>query len=151
MNTIYIFWTYLAQIFLEWEMFQTDVVDKIKTHILCSILFFFLKSCILWYNVKKCGSAWQATDDNMAYAHCILDTKGYKHTLRICITHCFSTATVVVQTCLSVKVYVVHWLSCLLLIAVSTRRALGSGTSGSVVYLTVTSFTFSSWGKRFLQ
>jgi hypothetical protein len=29
-------WSYLAQFFLEWEMFQTKVVEKIKTHILCS-------------------------------------------------------------------------------------------------------------------
>jgi len=28
-----------AKFFLEWEMFQTNVVEKIKTHILCSITF----------------------------------------------------------------------------------------------------------------
>jgi len=27
---------YLAEFFLEWEIFQTKVVEKIKTHILCS-------------------------------------------------------------------------------------------------------------------
>jgi len=26
------FWSYLAQFLLEWEMFQTKVVEKIKTH-----------------------------------------------------------------------------------------------------------------------
>ena len=36
------FWPYLAQFFLEWEMFQTKVVQKIKTHILCSVMFFVL-------------------------------------------------------------------------------------------------------------
>ena len=30
------FWSYLAHFFLEWEMFQTKVVEKIKTHTLCS-------------------------------------------------------------------------------------------------------------------
>ena len=30
----------LAHFFLEWEMFQTEVVEKIKTHILCSVTFF---------------------------------------------------------------------------------------------------------------
>jgi len=30
----------LAQFFLERNTFQTDVVNKIKTHILCSIIFF---------------------------------------------------------------------------------------------------------------
>ena len=31
---------YLAKLFLEWEMFQVKVVDKIKVHILCSMTFF---------------------------------------------------------------------------------------------------------------
>ena len=31
---------YLAEFFLEWEMFKTKVVEKIKTHILSSITFF---------------------------------------------------------------------------------------------------------------
>ena len=39
---------------------------------------------------KYCTSG-QATDDNLAHAHCMLDTKGYKHTLKICNTYCFST------------------------------------------------------------
>jgi len=34
------FWSYLAHFFLEWEMFQTKVVEKIKTHVLCSVTFF---------------------------------------------------------------------------------------------------------------
>ena len=39
--------------FLLWEMFQTQVVEKIKTHILCSVTFFLRKSCRLWENVEK--------------------------------------------------------------------------------------------------
>ena len=31
---------YLAKFSLEWEMFQTKVIEKIKTHILCSVTFF---------------------------------------------------------------------------------------------------------------
>jgi hypothetical protein len=42
----YIFLSYLAQFFLKRGMFQTKVVEKIKTHILCSV-FFFRKSCRL--------------------------------------------------------------------------------------------------------
>jgi len=38
--TLYIFWSYLTHFFLEWEMFKTKVVEKIKTHILCSVFFF---------------------------------------------------------------------------------------------------------------
>ena len=36
METYIHVWIYLAQLFLEWEMFQTKVGKKIKTHILCS-------------------------------------------------------------------------------------------------------------------
>jgi hypothetical protein len=45
-------WQYLAELFLELEMFQTKVVEEIKTHILCSGKF-FRKSCRLWDNVEK--------------------------------------------------------------------------------------------------
>jgi hypothetical protein len=34
---------------------------------------------------------------------CMLDNWGYKHTLRICNTYCFPTATMVARTRLSVK------------------------------------------------
>jgi hypothetical protein len=40
-------------------MFPTKVVDKIKTHILCSITF-FRKSCRLRDNVEKYGRARKA-------------------------------------------------------------------------------------------
>jgi hypothetical protein len=55
---------------------------------------------------KKCCRTGQATDDNMARAHCMLDTLGYRHTLRICNTYCFFTATTVAQTRLNVTLYV---------------------------------------------
>ena len=32
-------WSYLAELFLELEMFQTKVVEKLKIHILCSVIF----------------------------------------------------------------------------------------------------------------
>jgi len=54
-------------------MFQTKVVEKIKTHILFSVTF-FRKSCRLWDNVEKCCRAGQDRDDNMAHAHCLPDT-----------------------------------------------------------------------------
>jgi hypothetical protein len=44
---------HLPQFFLEREMFQTNVVEKIKTHILYSITFFFRKLCRLWDNVEN--------------------------------------------------------------------------------------------------
>jgi hypothetical protein len=57
------------------------------------IFFFFRKSCRLWDNIETYFTAGQATDDNMAHAPCILDTQDCKHTLTICNTFCFSTAT----------------------------------------------------------
>jgi len=74
--------------------FRQKLYRKSK-HILCSVTFFFLKSCRLWDNVEKYCRAGQATDGNMAHAHCMLDTWGYKHTLTICNTHYFSTTTIV--------------------------------------------------------
>jgi len=53
-------------------MFRTKVVEEIKTHIL-RLVTFFRKSCRLWDNVEKYCTAGQATDDNMAHAHCMLD------------------------------------------------------------------------------
>jgi len=29
--------SYLAQVFLEWEIFEPKIVEEIKTHILCSV------------------------------------------------------------------------------------------------------------------
>jgi len=60
------------------------------------------KLCLLWDNAEKHGWPGQATDDNMAHAHCTLDTKGYKNTLTVRKTYCFSTATMVARTRLSV-------------------------------------------------
>jgi hypothetical protein len=54
-------------------MFQTKVVEEIKTHILCSVTFFFENSALNWVMWKKFCRAGQATDDNMAHAHCMLD------------------------------------------------------------------------------
>ena len=91
MKTSAHFWSRLVQFFLEWEMLQTNVVGKIRTHFMFNN--FFLKSCHLWDNMEKYYRTRQATDGNMAQAHCILDTYGYKQTLRICNVHFLSTAT----------------------------------------------------------
>jgi len=55
-------------------MFQTDVVEKIETYILCSTTFFPRKSCRLWDNVEKYCRVGQATDENMAHAYSVLVT-----------------------------------------------------------------------------
>ena len=56
MKTLSHLWQYLAEFFLEREMFQMNVVKKIKIHIWCSVTF-FRKSLPLWDNVEKYGRA----------------------------------------------------------------------------------------------
>jgi hypothetical protein len=101
---------YLAASFLWWEMFQTKFVEKIKTHILCSVTC-SRKAFRLWDNVEKYGRSRQATDDNtirrMRFACCI--TKATTH--RMCNTYCFSTTKMVTRTRLSVELYL-HCLCC---------------------------------------
>jgi hypothetical protein len=92
-------------------MFQTKIVEEIKTRILCPVTY-FRKSCPLRDNVGKYCSARQATDDNMAHAYFMLDTYRYKNTLRMCNTYCFSTATLVTRTRVNVTLYAIR-LSCL--------------------------------------
>jgi len=41
-------WSHVTQLYLEWKMFQTKVVEKIKTRTLCPVIFF--KSVI--YEIK---------------------------------------------------------------------------------------------------
>jgi len=53
-------------------MFQTKVVEKIKTHISCSVTF-FLKSYRLWDNVEKYRRVGQTADDITVHAHCMPD------------------------------------------------------------------------------
>jgi hypothetical protein len=75
-----------------------EVVQKIKTHVLCSITF-FRKSCRLWDNVEKYGRTREVTGENItAHALCMLENQGYRHVLRICNTYCFSTATILTRT-----------------------------------------------------
>ena len=51
MTTYLHLWYYLDEFFLEWEMFRTKVVGKIKTHVMFNN--FFFKSYHLWDNVEK--------------------------------------------------------------------------------------------------
>ena len=71
MNTFSHLWQYIVEFFLEWEIFQTKVVEKIKIHILYSVTFFG-KSCGLWDNYEKYDGAKQAADI-MAHARYVPD------------------------------------------------------------------------------
>jgi len=83
-----------------------NVLDKSNrenqnTHFIFSN-FICWKSCCLWDNVEKYCRVMQATDDNRVPANCMLETLGYRYTHRICNTYCFSTPTMISQTCLLV-------------------------------------------------
>jgi hypothetical protein len=95
------------------------IVEKIKTHILSSIIF-AQKSCRLWDNMEKFGKARQATDDNiirrrMRFA-CLLSKATDTNSHRIRKTYCFSTATMVTRTRIGVTfirtVPVLSWTPC---------------------------------------
>jgi len=88
---------------------SNKVIEKVKTRVLFAKL--SRKSCRLWDNVKKCGRAGQATEDNIIECRRVAGwiTNVYKDTLRICNTYCFSTATMVMRTCYNVTF--VHCLS----------------------------------------
>jgi len=49
-------------------------VEETKTHSLCSVNFFFETRVVCEITSKKHCGAGQATDDNIALAHCILDS-----------------------------------------------------------------------------
>jgi hypothetical protein len=90
------------------NFFRHKLLKKFTTHILCSVTFFFRKSCRLWYNLEKYGSARQATYDNIMRR---METNAkLSLTLRICNTNCFCTANMVARTRINVTLYV-HCLS----------------------------------------
>ena len=63
---------YLTESLSEGEMFQTNVVEKIKTNILCLIIFFW-KSCHLRVNVAKYGGARKAIHDTtIEHRKCVI-------------------------------------------------------------------------------
>ena len=97
---------------MEWERFQTRIVERIKTYILCSVNVFPENRAIyqiLWKNIAEPDRR-QMTIWRMRVF--MLDTSGYKHVIRICSTYCFSPTTMVAPTRLDVTLYV-HWLSLL--------------------------------------
>jgi hypothetical protein len=96
------------ELFSEREFFLTKFVEKIQTYILRSVIF-LTQSHRLWFNVEKYGTdrlqiKTQRCAENMRLSR-------WKQVLRIYNTYCFSTATMVARTRLSVTIYV-HCLPC---------------------------------------
>jgi hypothetical protein len=61
----YVHLWYLTWFLLEWEMFYTKVVEKIKTHCMYSPPPAKKKLCHLWDNVEKYGMVRQTIYDNI--------------------------------------------------------------------------------------
>jgi hypothetical protein len=95
------FWSYLTQFFLEWKMFQTEVVEKIETHVFMFNNLFFENHVVYKIMLKiivKLGRP-QTTIWRMHIACWIPEAT---NTLRTCNTYRFSTATVVARTRMNV-------------------------------------------------
>ena len=64
---IQMFWSYLHQFFLECEMFRTKIVEKIKTHILSSIILFTKVVPFTKHSAKNCRA--ETLDDITWHKH----------------------------------------------------------------------------------
>ena len=55
MKTNIHFWPYLSHFFLEWKMLKAKFLDKVETHILCSLIFFLNRDFyqIMWKNIVE--------------------------------------------------------------------------------------------------
>jgi len=64
----------------------TNVVQKIKTHTLCSVNFPKAVYEIMWKKLRysRTGHRWQC---NTVHALCTMGNQGYRFTLRICNKH----------------------------------------------------------------
>ena len=105
------FWSYPTQFLLEWKIFQTKVVEAIKTHILWSI-YFFRKSRLVWGNVENV--LYTGADHRWQYGACTLYAgylrlQNHTHVVKcVFIFHCNNGCTNAPQW------YVIRTLSVLL-------------------------------------
>jgi hypothetical protein len=116
-----------CRILLRIRIVSYKFVDKIETHILCSIPF-FRKSCRLWNDVEKYGTARQTTDNNAIrdmHIACWITKAIETHSEYVillfnCINH--NTA----QSCPRVTSYV-RYIACLILFSfhLCAQSALG--------------------------
>ena len=112
---------YLADFSLQWDMLKIKVVEKFKTHILCSITFLseYCAVCeIMSKNmVEPEGpqvTSYGAYALHAGKARLHACARAYTHR-QICNTDCFFAATIFTRTRLSVTLFV-HCLSCWVLL-----------------------------------
>jgi hypothetical protein len=95
---------YFSQFFLEWEIFRTQVVEKIKTHILCPIKVF--ENCRLWYSLESIVEP----EGPKTTIWCTHIACWYLSLQNIHSEHCFSTVNMGAWQRLNITLYV-HYLS----------------------------------------
>ena len=147
MKTYIQFWKNLIQFFLEWKTAQTKVVKEIRTHILCSITFFFL-ILPLWDNLEKYCTAGEATDDNIWRMRIACWIPKATDTLRICnnsFFHCSNVCANMPQ-CYTISTLPVLFLPKQNLVYLSTRLQIQSAALESQP--TNTSSLLSTWRNR---
>jgi hypothetical protein len=76
----YVFWIISCSFILWNRNVAGIIVEKIKTHILCTVTL-FRKSYHWWDNMEKVSRAGESTDGNIKHQHFTLHMKGYKHPL----------------------------------------------------------------------
>jgi len=74
----------------------------------------------------------------MAHPYCMLDTEGYKCTLKIINNFCFSTVTMVAETRLIVNVIRTLFILCSFVIILSVNMHCKSLFNVAVTFLTIT-------------
>jgi hypothetical protein len=108
------FWSYISQFFLEWETFQTNLAEKIKTHILCLVTIFFPNSCPLWDNVGKYGRVGEATSNNvvglMLFTYWKTKARVQSHTHNIWYLLLFQSYNICKRVTL--YIYYLSWIPC---------------------------------------
>ena len=72
MKTYVYLYYYPGELYSQVELFETKVVQEIKTCFVFSI-FFFENDVIYEIVWENYGTVAQATNDNMVHLHCILD------------------------------------------------------------------------------
>ena len=91
---LYIFWNMSYSILFRMRNISIEICRRNQNTHFAFINYFFENRAV--YEIMWGGycRAEEATDENIAHAHCKLDTLAYKHTLRTGNSNCFSTTTI---------------------------------------------------------
>jgi hypothetical protein len=109
-----------CKILQKWRVFFMNIDIHFWSELIyIYIYFFFFKSCRMWDDVEKHCRAGQATDEDVAHAHCILETKAANaHSeyiiLAFALQQCYVIRTLPVLFPVVLLSSVLHWEGCFL-------------------------------------